>query len=668
MLKIYASVLFSLSVFFSFNSSAQPCIDGFSGIYPCDKVDQLAMMPLADFNAESTNDLWGWTSTVTGREYVFLGLSNKTAFFDITSPQYPVYLGFLPTATIASLWRDIKVIDNHAYIVSEAFQHGIQIFDLSRLENLTAEGAPHVFDEDAFYSGFGHAHNVVADTANKFIYGLGTNTFSGGLHIVDVSNPLSPQYAGSNSIGGYVHDAQVINYSGPDENYTGKQIAVGFNEDRMVIYNVTDKTDVEIISQTSYEDVGYTHQGWFTDDMRYLLSGDETDELDFGMNTRTIIWDMADLENPQVVSYVDLDNTSIDHNLYIHGDMVYESNYTNGLRILDLLEVETGHLEDFGFFDVEPSTDAAIFEGTWSNYPFFESGVIPVSGIGSGLHLVKPSFYALETNVVKVCDENTANLPISVNRRLFGTVTYAVEMESVSGLETEFQFAETDGGPSGNVLMFSGLDALMPGYYPGEVVISNNGNDVRLPFVLVKDVAAATAEMPGAVSPNFDTWPNQDVTFTFTDNQPGMVTLQVALDADFEDIVYEETFYGSANSVQAFMPFNLSTYFWRLIKPTACGDDLISDVASFTIDIASSVSDASAKANFRIYPNPTSDVVYIEDGKVIKGIYRVYDIAGKEVDRWEGSGLKGFSISHLEKGVYIVKSDESEVGVKLVKN
>ncbi|NEN24661.1 choice-of-anchor B family protein [Cryomorpha ignava] len=668
MFRFYTCILFSISIFFSLNVLAQPCIDGFAGQYPCDKVDQLAMIPLDDFFADNANDIWGWTSTVTGREYVLLGLENKTAFIDITTPQYPIYLGFLPTATVGSLWRDVKVIDQYAYIVSEANQHGIQVFDLTRLENLTAEGLPRVFDEDAYYGGFGHAHNVIADTANKFIYGVGTSTFNGGLHIVDVSDPLNPQYAGSNAMGGYVHDAQVRTYTGPDENYTGEEIAVGFNADRIVVYNVTDKTDVEIISQTTYEDVGYTHQGWFTEDMRYLLSNDETDELDFGMNTRTIIWDMADLENPQVISYVDLQNTSIDHNLYIDNDMVYESNYTNGLRILDLLEVETGHLEDFGFFDVVPFTDAAQFIGTWSNYPYFESGVVPVSGMFTGLHLVKPQFYALQTNVVKVCGESTANLPISVNRRLFGSVTYTVEMEGVAGLSPVLEFSETEGAPSENIITWAGLDVLNPGYYPGVVFISNNGREERLPFVLVKDVEPATAVAPAPVSPSFELLPNQDVTFTFTDNQPGMVTLQVALDADFDEIVYAENFYDSSNSVQAFMPFDLSTYFWRLVKPTACGDDLISDAAAFTIDIASSVSEASAKANFTIYPNPASDVVYIENGEKSRSDFRVFDIAGKEVAHWTGSGSKSFSIAHLEKGIYIVKSSGSAVGVKLVKN
>ena len=664
--RFYTTLVLVISITFSNYSFAQPCDDGFAGSYPCDKINQVAMMSLDGFDADNTNDIWGWTSPATKREYVLLGLDNKTAFIDITTPQYPIYLAFLPTATIASLWRDVKVIDHYAYIVSEADMHGLQILDLTQLENLTAIGAPHQLDADAYYSGFGHAHNIVADTVNKYVYGVGSDTFQGGLHAVNVSDPLNPAYAGSNAFGGYVHDAQSVTYSGPDANFTGKQITVGFNADRIVVYDVTDKTDIEVISQTSYDNVAYTHQGWFTEDMRFMLSNDEQDELFFDINTRTIIWDMSDLSNPQVLSYVDLGNPSIDHNLYIHKDMVYESNYTNGLRVLDLLEIETGNLVDFGFFDVVPFSDGAFYTGTWSNYPYFESGVTAMSGMYTGLHLVKPQFYALDSKVVKVCSENTASLPFKINRRLFGTVSYSVEMENITGLDPQLEFAETDFAPAENQINWTGLDVLNPGYYPGEVVISHSGNEVRLPFVLIKDAETPTAVPASTVGPNFELLPNQDVTFTFIDEQPGMLTLQVALDDAFNDIVYEETFYGAENSVQAFMPFDLTTYFWRLVKPSACGDDLISDFATFTIDIASSISAASAKAEFAIYPNPASNVVYIQNSNAYSE-YRVYDIAGKEVAKWVGTGENGFSISHLENGFYVVKENGSAVGVKFVK-
>ena len=42
-------------------------------------------------------------------------------------------------------------------------------------------------------------------------------------------------------------------------------------------------------------------------------------------------------------------------------------------------------------FDTYPSDNNPKFNGVWSVYPFFESGVIAISDIDSGLFLVKAS-------------------------------------------------------------------------------------------------------------------------------------------------------------------------------------------------------------------------------------------------------------------------------------
>ena len=66
-----------------------------------------------------------------------MGLDDGTAFVDISEAMDPILLGKLPTTTETSDWRDIKVYKNHAYIVSEAAGHGIQVFDLTRLRGQT---------------------------------------------------------------------------------------------------------------------------------------------------------------------------------------------------------------------------------------------------------------------------------------------------------------------------------------------------------------------------------------------------------------------------------------------------------------------------------------------------------------------------------------------------
>jgi choice-of-anchor B domain-containing protein len=250
-------------------------------------------------NTSGANDSWGWIDPDNGDEYALVGLEDGTAFINITDPVNPVYLGKLPTQTSSSTWRDVKTYNNYAFIVSEASNHGIQIFDLTRLRSVA--NPPVTFDNDAHFNGFGGAHNIVINEDTGYAYGVGANTYGGGTHFVNIQNPLSPQDAGGFATNGYTHDAQVVTYNGPDTDYTGHEILISAsgNEQIVSIVDVTDKNNPVSISTISYSNVGYTHQGWFTEDQRYFLLGDEFDESDVGFNTRTVIFDLSDLDNPQ---------------------------------------------------------------------------------------------------------------------------------------------------------------------------------------------------------------------------------------------------------------------------------------------------------------------------------------------------------------------------------
>ena len=119
-----------------------PCVDGFAGIYPCDQVDFMSHLTPGEVGGGEMNDIWGWTDPLDGKEYALLGRTTGTAFIDITDPNNPVYLGNLPTHTVSSLWRDIKVYADHAFIVSEASGHGMQVFDLTQLRNVPNPPSP----------------------------------------------------------------------------------------------------------------------------------------------------------------------------------------------------------------------------------------------------------------------------------------------------------------------------------------------------------------------------------------------------------------------------------------------------------------------------------------------------------------------------------------------
>ena len=136
-----------------FTYGQTPCENGFASNYPCNGFDLQSHISLDEMNANGASDSWGWTDPEDGAEYALVGLTNGTAFIDISDPINPIYLGKLPTHSSSIIWRDIKVYENHAFIVSEANGHGMQVFDLTRLR--TVASPPETFTEDAHYAGFG---------------------------------------------------------------------------------------------------------------------------------------------------------------------------------------------------------------------------------------------------------------------------------------------------------------------------------------------------------------------------------------------------------------------------------------------------------------------------------------------------------------------------------
>jgi choice-of-anchor B domain-containing protein len=380
----------------TFTQSIGPtqCTDGSAGPFPCRNVDLLSFTPLAELGGTTAADLWGWTDPLTGREYAIVGMSDGTAFVDISTPTDPVVVGVLPTQSVASLWRDVDVYANHAFIVADlAADHGMQVFDLTRLRNVPV--TPTVFTADAHYTGFGDAHTVFLNNETGFAYATGTfdNTLfrncGGGLHMVDVRDPKNPRFAGCFADDGYTHETQCVIYRGPDRQHRGREICFAANEDTLTIVDVTDKSAPRMLSRTTYEGVGYTHQGWLTKNHATFVLNDELDEQTYGHNSRTRFFDVRDLDAPVLDFIYDGPTPAIDHNLYVIGNRVYEANYRAGLRILET-DVRRERVTEAGFFDVYPADDAPEFNGAWGNYPFFSSGVVAISGIEEGLFVVQP--------------------------------------------------------------------------------------------------------------------------------------------------------------------------------------------------------------------------------------------------------------------------------------
>ncbi|MDY8135084.1 choice-of-anchor B family protein [Aquimarina sp. 2201CG5-10] len=390
--------LFFTLLIFLFSSQIQSqtlCENGMAGSYPCNDYDLMSHIPLSTMSASAGNDSWGWTDPTNNNEYAIIALNNGTAFIDISDPINPIYLGKLPTATSNSSWRDVKVYQNHAFIVSEAPNHGMQVFDLTRLRNVA--NPPQTFTVDKHFTDFGSAHNIVINEDSGYAYAVGTSragTYRGGPVFINIQDPVNPVSDGgflSTGDRAYSHDAQVVNYNGPDSDYAGREILIGSNEIEVVIADITNKSNPTTISTIKYSDVGYTHQGWFTEDMRYFILGDETDEQGVGFNTRTIVFDLQDLDNPVQHMVYTGPTPAIDHNGYVKGDKFYLANYRAGIRVIDISDIGNKNMTEIGSFDTFPSSNSASFNGVWNVYPYFNSGNIVISDIEGGFFLVRQS-------------------------------------------------------------------------------------------------------------------------------------------------------------------------------------------------------------------------------------------------------------------------------------
>lgn len=372
-----------------------PCLNGMADIYPCSNVDLLSFTPLATFSASGTNSLWGWTDPSTQIEYALICANNGVAMFELSDPTHPKYLGKLPTHTGSTTWRDVRVYNNYAYVVSDNNgAHGLQVFDLTRLRGVTT---PQTFTEDAHRAEFGRGHTISVNEATGYAYVAGSDTCpaptsNGALRIYDVRTPANPTFVGCVPTGSYTHESQCFVYHGPDTQHDGKEICLNANgpTDRFAIVDVTNKAAPVTLSSIAYAGAGYPHQAWFTEDQRYAVLNDELDETSFGHNARTLVFDLVDLDNPVLVGHHQHALNVIDHNHYVHGNYLYQSNYEAGFRILRMDNLSQAQMTEVAYFDVYPASNSPNFRGNWNNFRFPGSGNVILTGMNQGFFVVKP--------------------------------------------------------------------------------------------------------------------------------------------------------------------------------------------------------------------------------------------------------------------------------------
>ncbi len=334
-------------------------------------------------------DCTGYTSPA-GREYAIMSNSNGTHFVEITDPVNPVLVGFVDGPN--SLWRDVEVKAGYCYAVSEAGD-GVQVIDIRNIDAATNRIR---FVGNRMPNGYTTTHTIITTPDTPYLYICGSNINSPrSVAVLSVeADPENPVFVGQwqEPSARYAHECQVIKYtSGP---FAGREIIYSYyiyGTGAIDVLDATDKNNIFRISEGFYPQQRGTHQGWMTPDNRYMYIDDELDE-DAGVTpSLTRIMDMSNPLAPVFAGSFSTGSTSKDHNQYVRGNLLFQSNYEGGVYVFDIT-VPTAPVR-VAFFDSYPDGESAAYNGSWGNFPFYPSGRFIVSDMQRGLFVL-----SLDTN------------------------------------------------------------------------------------------------------------------------------------------------------------------------------------------------------------------------------------------------------------------------------
>ena len=340
-------------------------------------LEDLATFAGTPGNPSSANEMWGYTSP-SGREYAIMGTTTGTGYVDVTRPADPVIVGFIDDGVFGT--RDMAIFGELAYVTAGSLE--LQIIDLSDIDN----GNVTEVKRTDLGIGFTSSHNVYINAASATLYLPFSNLNDAiGLPAVSLADPLNPVLVGTwtDAVADVsCHDVQVITYtSGPN---AGKEIAFCFAaEHGLKIVDVTNKASMVTLSTLDYGTVGLCHQGWASENGRYVFIGDEFDEFSLVAGMTTYVADVLDLENPTLASTFEYDACNVDHNMMVRGDYLYQANYAAGLRVLDF--TSPPNLTEFAHFDTRPEDNATDFVGAWGVFTDYASGIVVLSDRQRGL-------------------------------------------------------------------------------------------------------------------------------------------------------------------------------------------------------------------------------------------------------------------------------------------
>lgn len=356
----------------------------------------LALLPAAPLAAQSNgvtllskvksypwySSIWGYTAP-NGDEYALVGTGSGTAIYNCVDPRAPYLTAFI--AGPASLWREMKTWDHYAYIVTEG-GGGFQIVDMANPE------APRLVKTWGDWI-WGNAHTISVDLGTGYAYMNGTNR---GMVVADLSRaPENPTWIATYT-GPYVHDCHVQHsLAHLAQIYDGNYRIVS-------VANLPSMPTLDVIRTPG----AFTHNAWASADDRLCVT---TDESSGGMIA------LYDISNPYDIRLKDtftINPQSTVHNAYILGNRVYIAWYTEGFVCADISN--PSDIQLVGSYDTSPYGPGTGYHGAWGCYPFSPSGVVYISDIEEGFHVLRVDGAAFDMQHAPLANTEDENGPYAV--------------------------------------------------------------------------------------------------------------------------------------------------------------------------------------------------------------------------------------------------------------
>ena len=329
---------------------------------------------------QNGNDCWGYTDE-NGLEYAVMGGGSNTYIWSLEDYENPIQRAAIPGTT--TIWRDIKVWEDHIYVTADNTQNnldfdGLLIIDMSEAPDIiTWEFKSDIFNLGNGDEELGSCHNIYIDE-DGYAYLSGCNVGNEGVLILDLADKDNPEFVGAVDTR-YSHDVYVR-----DSILYSSEIFDGI----FSMYDIRDRSNPILINsaQTSFD---FTHNAWLSDDGNYLFT---TDELP---NAYVDAFDISDpMDIRKIDSYRPIETEGqgvIPHNTHYFEGYLVTSWYTDGFIVLDAHRPD--NLVKVAKYDTWQGEDGATSpreggDGCWGAYPFFESGKMLASDRNSGLYIL----------------------------------------------------------------------------------------------------------------------------------------------------------------------------------------------------------------------------------------------------------------------------------------